>query len=229
MKTIGKKLTALACVVTVSSGSLLTGCASMNNTERGATIGAATGGAIGAAIGRNNGGTAKGAIIGAVLGGAAGAVIGRRMDNQARDLDRELEGAEVERVGEGIAVTFESGILFPFDSETLLPAGRSNLQDLARSLQNYPGTEVLIVGHTDATGSDSYNMALSQRRAESAASYLAAQGISRSRIRTQGRGEMEPVASNDSESGRQQNRRVEVAIFASEEYRQQILREYGNQ
>jgi outer membrane protein OmpA-like peptidoglycan-associated protein len=229
MKTIGKKLTALACVVTVSSGSLLTGCASMNNTERGATIGAATGGAIGAAIGRNNGGTAKGAIIGAVLGGAAGAVIGRRMDNQARDLEGDLEGANVERVGEGIAVTFESGILFPFDSETLLPAGRSNLQDLARSLQNYPGTEVLIVGHTDATGSDSYNMALSQRRAESAASYLAAQGISRSRIRTQGRGEMEPVASNDSESGRQQNRRVEVAIFASEEYRQQILREYGNQ
>lgn len=229
MKTIGKKLTALACVVTVSSGSLLTGCASMNNTERGAGIGAATGGAIGAAIGRNNGGTAKGAIIGAILGGAAGAVIGRRMDNQARDLDRDLEGAEVERVGEGIAVTFESGILFPFDSETLLPAGRSNLQDLARSLQNYPGTEVLIVGHTDATGSDSYNMALSQRRAESAASYLAAQGISRSRIRTQGRGEVEPIASNDSESGRQQNRRVEVAIFASEEYRSQILREYGNQ
>ena len=136
MKTIGRKLTAMACVVTVTSGGLLTGCASMNNTERGATIGAATGGAIGAAIGRNNGGTAKGAIIGAILGGAAGAVIGRRMDNQARDLDRELEGAEVERVGEGIAVTFESGILFPFDSETLLPARPSNLQDQARSLQN---------------------------------------------------------------------------------------------
>jgi outer membrane protein OmpA-like peptidoglycan-associated protein len=227
-KNIGRKLTALACVVTVSSAGLMTGCASMNNTERGAGIGAATGGAIGAAIGRNNGGTAKGAIIGAVLGGAAGAVIGRRMDNQARDLDRELEGAEVERVGEGIAVTFESGLLFPFDSDQLLPAGRSNLQDLARSLQSYPGTEVLIVGHTDATGSDSYNMALSQRRAESAANYLSAQGITRSRIRTQGKGEVEPVASNDSESGRQQNRRVEIAIFANAEYRQQILREYGN-
>lgn len=222
MNVVSKKLT----VALVALGLGTTGCASMNNTERGAVVGAGAGGAIGAVIGKQTGSTARGAIIGAVLGGAAGAVIGRRMDRQAQELEGELgEGADVSRIGEGIAVTFESGILFPYDSDQVLPAGRENLRSLAQSLQRYPETEVLIVGHTDATGSDSYNLGLSNRRAESAASYLVGQGISRARIRTAGRGETEPIASNENEAGRQQNRRVEIAIFASEEYREQILRE----
>lgn len=203
----------------------MSGCAGMNNRERGAVIGTSTGAAIGAAIGRNNGGTARGAIIGAVVGGAAGVIIGNQMDKQAREIDQTVEGAQVERVGEGIAVTFASGILFPYNSDQLMPAGLQNLRSLAASLQRYPGSEVLIVGHTDATGSDSYNQDLSTRRAESARRYLIGQGIAANRIRTSGRGEMEPVASNDTEAGRQQNRRVEVAIFASNEYREQILRE----
>ncbi len=204
------------------------GCASMNNKEKGAAIGAGVGAAAGAAIGRNNGGTAKGAIIGAVVGGAAGAVIGHQMDQQADELGKDLPGADVSRVGEGILVNFPSGILFPFDSENLQPNGRQNLADLAQSLQKYPKTTVLVVGHTDAKGSDEYNMALSQRRAQSAKNYLVSQGIDGSRIQTEGRGETEPVASNDTEVGRQQNRRVEVAIYASDEYRQQVLDDVGH-
>lgn len=206
----------------------LSGCASMNNTQRGAAVGAGAGGAIGAVIGKNTGSTARGAILGAVLGGAAGAVIGRQMDRQAEDLNHDLgQNADVTRVGEGIAVTFASGILFPFNSDQVLPAGRENLRQLAQSLQKYPGTQVLIVGHTDNVGSDAYNQALSQRRADSARSYLVSMGIEGNRIRTEGRGESEPIASNETESGRSQNRRVEVAIFASEQYRQQILNDYG--
>jgi outer membrane protein OmpA-like peptidoglycan-associated protein len=223
MNAVSRKFTVALAALTVSTG--MTGCASMNNTERGAAAGGGAGAAIGAIIGRQTGNTARGAIIGAVVGGAAGAVIGRRMDQQAQELEQNLPAAEVERVGEGIAVTFESGVLFPYNSDQVLPAGRENLRQLANSLRNYPGTTVLIVGHTDSTGSDEYNMGLSYRRAESARSFLAAQGIEASRVRVEGRGESEPVADNSTETGRQQNRRVEVAIFASEEYREQILRE----
>lgn len=223
MNAVNRKLTMALAALTVSTG--MTGCASMNNTERGAAAGAGAGGAIGAIIGRQTGNTARGAIIGAVVGGAAGAVIGRRMDRQAQELEQNLPAAEVERVGEGIAVTFESGVLFPFNSSDILPAGRENLRQLANSLRNYPETEVLIVGHTDSVGSDEYNMGLSYRRAEAARNFLAQQGIASGRVRVEGRGESEPVADNSTEAGRQQNRRVEVAIFASEEYREQILRE----
>jgi outer membrane protein OmpA-like peptidoglycan-associated protein len=223
MNAVSRKFTVALAALTVSTG--MTGCASMNNTERGAAGGAGAGGAIGAIIGRQTGNTARGAIIGAVLGGAAGAVIGRRMDRQAEQLESTLPAADVERVGEGIAVTFESGVLFPFDSDQVLPAGRENLRQLANSLRDYPETEVLIVGHTDSQGADDYNLRLSNRRAESARQFLVAQGINGARIRTEGRGESEPVADNTSDSGRAQNRRVEVAIFASEQYREQILRE----
>lgn len=227
MNALNRKFTVALAALTVSTG--MTGCASMNNTEKGAAAGAGAGGAIGAIIGRQTGNTARGAIIGAVVGGAAGAVIGRRMDQQAQELEQNLPAAEVERVGEGIAVTFESGVLFPYNSDQVLPAGRENLRQLANSLRNYPGTTVLIVGHTDSSGSDEYNMGLSYRRAESARAFLAQQGIESSRVRVEGRGESEPVADNSTEAGRQQNRRVEVAIFASEEYRDQILRENRGQ
>ena len=229
MNVFAKKLTLAAALGSLALPGLA-GCASMNNTERGGVIGAGAGAAIGGVIGRQSGNTARGAIIGAVVGGAAGAIIGRRMDRQAQELEGDLgNGADVERVGEGIAVTFESGILFPFNSTDILPAGRENLRTLAGSLQRYPGTEVLIVGHTDSVGSDEYNMGLSQRRAEAARSYLMSQGIDGGRIRTSGRGESEPVSSNETEAGRSQNRRVEIAIFASEEYREQILRENPRQ
>jgi outer membrane protein OmpA-like peptidoglycan-associated protein len=204
--------------------STLSGCSSLNRTGKGAIIGAAGGAAAGAIIGKQVGSTAKGAIIGAAVGGAAGAVIGRQMDKQAQELAAQIPGATVQRVGEGIAVTFESGLLFPFNSAQLLPAGQQNLQNLANSLKEYPETEVMVVGHTDNVGSDSYNQTLSEQRATSAADVLASYGVPRDRIRTAGRGEGEPIATNDDEAGRQQNRRVEIAIFASEGYRERLLR-----
>ncbi|HUF12465.1 MAG TPA: OmpA family protein [Longimicrobiales bacterium] len=188
----------------------------MGNRERGAVIGAGGGAVAGGVIGHQVGNTAAGAIIGAAVGGAAGAIIGHQMDQQAKEMD-DIAGAEVQRVGEGIVVTFDSGILFDFDSDALRSNARANLSELAASLQRHPDTEVLIVGHTDAVGSDDYNMNLSYRRANSAAQYLQTQGVSSARVETAGRGETEPIASNDSEAGRQENRRVEIAIFASEE------------
>lgn len=210
-----------ACALLVL-GTLLTGCANLSKTEKGAAVGAGAGAVVGGAIGKAVGSTAKGAIIGAVVGGTAGAVIGQQMDKQAEALDDDLDDATVQRVGEGIVVTFDSGILFDFDSASLRPEARSNLRDLAESLSDYENTDVLIVGHTDATGPDDYNYRLSERRASSAAAYLMDQGLRPGRITTLGKGEQEPVASNDTEAGRQQNRRVEVAIYASEAYREAL-------
>ena len=201
-------------------------CASLRKetqAEEGAAIGAATGAVIGGIIGSNNGSTAKGAILGAVIGGAAGAAIGSQMDEQAEDLASQLEGATVERVGEGIQVTFASGLLFGFDSDQLQPAARANLADLAASLVDYDDTEILIIGHTDSSGSDSYNQTLSQRRADAAAAHLIQNGISARRVDIMGLGESEPVADNASEVGRRENRRVEVAIFASESRRRTLM------
>jgi outer membrane protein OmpA-like peptidoglycan-associated protein len=217
----------LALVVT--AGTLVTsGCASMNNKERGAVIGAGAGAAVGGVIGNNTGSTARGAIIGAVVGGAAGAIIGHQMDQQAKEIDQSIPGAKVERVGEGIEVTFESGLLFDFDSDVIKPTAASNLQELARSLNKFGDSNILIVGHTDSQGDDAYNMALSQRRANSASAYLQSQGVPASRISTAGRGESEPVASNDTEAGKAQNRRVEVAIYASPEYIAKVKSSSGN-
>ena len=210
----------MALLVAVSL--IIAGCSGLSRTEKGAAAGAGAGAVVGGAIGAATGSTAKGAIVGAVVGGTAGAIIGQQMDKQARELEEELEGAQVERVGEGIQVTFESNILFAFDSAELSADARNNLAQLAQSLNDYRNTDILILGHTDNVGSDDYNHRLSMRRADAAGGYLAQQGVSRARITTLGKGESEPVASNDTAVGRQQNRRVEVAIYASEEYREQV-------
>ena len=203
-------------------------CASLNRKEKGAIIGAGAGAAAGAVIGKYNGSTAKGAIIGAVLGGAAGAIIGHQMDQQAKELKQNIPGATVERVGEGIQVTFASGLLFDFDSDVVKGTAGDNLRTLAGSLEQYPGSDLLIVGHTDSVGTDSYNEDLSRRRAAAAASFLTGAGVAASRLDTKGLGETEPVASNDTDAGRQRNRRVEVAIYASEKLREQAKREAGS-
>ena len=197
-------------------------CASFTTQQKGAMIGTAVGGVAGGAIGKANGSTAKGAIIGAMVGGVAGGIIGRQMDRQAQQIAQAIPGAKVERVGEGIQVTFESGLLFDFDSDRVRAEAAANLRNLASSLDEYPNTELVIVGHTDADGPSYYNDDLSSRRAHAAAEYLTARGVDRNRLRTVGRGEEEPVASNSSESGRERNRRVEVAIFASETYRNSL-------
>jgi outer membrane protein OmpA-like peptidoglycan-associated protein len=200
------------------------GCASLNSTGTGAVVGATTGAVIGGVIDDN---TARGAILGAVIGGAAGAAIGNVMDNQAEDLQDRLPNATVERVGEGIQVTFDSGILFDVNSDNLRAAARENLASLVASLEDYDGTEVLVVGHTDATGAEDYNQALSERRAAAARDHLVTVGLERERVEAMGLGETDPVDTNETTSGRQANRRVEIAIFASEEMQQEMLRRHG--
>jgi len=208
-------------LVLLAAALLLGGCSSLSNTEKGAIIGAGAGAAGGAAVGKAAGGTAEGAIIGAVVGGTAGAIIGRRMDKKAEELDEELENADVERVGEGIKVTFDGGILFDFDSSALRADARTNLSEFAQSMKDFEDTNILIVGHTDAKGPEDYNQELSDRRADSAADFLVEQGLAGGRLTSVGRGETEPVATNETAEGRQQNRRVEIAIYANEEYREE--------
>lgn len=203
-------------------------CASLSKKEKGAIIGAGTGAAVGAAVGSATGSTAKGAIIGAAVGGTAGAIIGHQMDQQAKEIQQNIPGAVVERVGEGLQVTFESGLLFGFDSDILNAGARDNLATFAKSLDKYPGTDILIVGHTDSVGTVAYNSSLSARRAASAEAYLVSRGVAVTRLRSTGRGETEPIASNDSEVGRQKNRRVEVAIYANQTLKAQALRSGSN-
>lgn len=199
----------------------LSGCSSNLRT------GALGGAAAGAIVGGLAGGSAKSAIIGAAVGGAAGAAIGGIMDAQAEDLQDKLPNAQVERVGEGIQVTFDSGILFDVNAANLRGAAQGNLSDLVASLEDYEGTEVLVVGHTDSTGQASYNQALSERRADAARNYLIGAGLDASRVRAMGVGENEPVDTNETDMGRQANRRVEVAIFASDQMQDEMLRRHG--
>jgi outer membrane protein OmpA-like peptidoglycan-associated protein len=198
---------------------LLFGCANWSNTGKGAAIGGGTGGAIGGLIGSRSGNTAAGAIIGAAVGGAGGAAIGKYMDKQAKELEA-IEAAEVERVGEGIKLTFESGILYGFDSYELTPASQESVMELARILNEYPDTNVMVEGHTDNKGSADYNKGLSERRATSVANYLKMQGVDGERITTRGLGLENPIESNDTETGRTKNRRVEIAIWANDELKE---------
>ncbi len=197
----------------VSASVTLGGCAT--KTQTGAVVGAAGGAVVGGVIGKVAGSTAKGAIIGAVVGGVAGALIGAQMDKQAKEMEQNIKGATIERVGEGIQVTFASGLLYDFDSDVVRAEAKTNLRELAASLTKYPDTELIILGHTDQLGSNAYNQELSERRAAAAASYLISEGVSGSRIGTRGLGETEPVSTNETEAGRQANRRVELAIYAS--------------
>ena len=202
------------------------GCASTNKATEGAIIGATAGGVAGGVIGNQTGSTTRGAIIGAVVGGTAGAIIGNQMDQQAKDIKATVPAAVVERVGEGIQVTFPSGLLFDFDSDVVRSNAAINLNELATNLSKYDESNLMIAGHTDAVGSSEYNQALSERRARSAARYLTSHGVSR-HIATVGLGEREAISSNSTEGGRQQNRRVEIAIYASAALQEDARRQAG--
>lgn len=206
---------------------ILGGCKSMNKTQKGAVIGTAGGGAVGAVIGKAAGNTALGAIIGATVGGVTGAVIGRKMDKQAKEIENKVPGAKVERVGEGIVVEFADKVLFGFDRSDLSATAEGNLDKLANILKEYPDTNIEIQGHTDSKGSDSYNMSLSEKRAQSVATYLRGRGIASNRITTRGYGETAPVATNDTEDGRSQNRRVDFLITANEKMKSDAKQEAG--
>ncbi len=207
-------------LATVASLAVLPVGCGWNRTAKGGAAGAGIGGALGGVIGRETGNTAAGVLIGAAIGGAAGAAIGNYMDKQARELEEELEGAEVERVGEGIKITMPSGILFDVDSDDLRTRAKEELQEMSGVLREYEKTNILIIGHTDSTASEAYNQRLSEERAESVARYLKELGVRGARLTTVGKGETDPVADNAAAVGRQQNRRVEVAIFANEELKE---------
>ncbi|CAM3726181.1 OmpA family protein [Mucilaginibacter galii] len=218
---ITKFKTAVVAVALATTSLFGAGCDSLTKTQKGTAIGAGAGGTIGALIGKSAGNTALGAIIGGAVGGTAGAFIGRKMDRQAAEIKQTVPGATVERQGEGILVKFDSGILFDVDKTGLKSAAQSNLTNLATSLTNNPQTNILIVGHTDNTGSASHNQDLSVRRAEAVKAYIASHDVSTSRLTTQGKGFNEPIADNATESGRAQNRRVEIVIVANDQLKQE--------
>ncbi|MBD8018480.1 MULTISPECIES: OmpA family protein [Kaistella] len=208
----------------LSAGLLLTSCESVqnaNNQQKGTVIGTAAGAVIGGVLGNNLGkgkNAPAGAVLGGIVGGVAGNVIGRNMDKQAKEIKETLPGAEVERVGEGIRVTMKENMVnFGFDSSDLTSSAKANLDKLAEVLKNNPDTNINIYGHTDSKGTEAYNQSLSERRAASVRSYLISKGVASSRMITMGVGENEPIATNDTDAGRAENRRVEFAITANED------------
>ena len=208
----------------ISGSLLLTSCETVqnaNNTQKGAAIGTASGAEIGGVLGTNIGkgkNAALGAVLGGIVGGVAGGVIGNKMDKQANDIKNALPGAEVERVGEGIKITLsENMVNFAFNSAELTSSAKTNLDKLATVLINNPDTNINIYGHTDNKGTAQVNQKISENRANSVKNYLISKGIASSRMITMGRGFSEPIASNDTDAGRAQNRRVEFAITANEE------------
>jgi outer membrane protein OmpA-like peptidoglycan-associated protein len=213
-KTMPKKIFIIFLIISFLAVTM--GCAEWNRTQKGAAIGAGAGGAVGGIIGYATGSTVAGILIGAAVGGVAGGFIGNYMDKQAAEIERDIEGAKVERVGEGIKITFSSGILFDVDKSNLKDPYKGELLQLATILNKYDDTNILLAGHTDSTGGDEYNLDLSRRRAQSVASYFASQNVNHARFSTEGYGKTDPIASNETAEGRAQNRRVEVAIWANE-------------
>ena len=217
------KFLALAFSVTLLFGCEATKNAS--NTQKGAVIGAGSGAVIGGVIGNNvgKGNTALGAIIGGVVGGTAGGYIGSRMDKQAKKIEQEIPGAEVERVGEGINVTFDeaSGVYFDSEKYNLNAKSQETLNKLAGIFKEYPNTNILVEGHTDDTGSDSYNLTLSKNRAQAVTSYMVSNGLDKGRFDTKWYGEAQPKYDNTTAEGRSKNRRVELAIVANEELKKE--------
>lgn len=212
-------------LLTALFGLLLSSCTTATRSQKGAVIGAAGGGAIGAVIGKATGNTAMGAIIGATVGGVAGAVIGKKMDQQAEEMQKVLGDAEVRREGEGIVINFKEKVLFSFNSADLGNNAAGNLDKLVNVLNKYPDTNIEVIGHTDSKGTDDYNQRLSERRANAVISYLRTHNITTTRLAARGMGESDPVASNDTEEGRSQNRRVEFVITANEKMKEEAKRE----
>ncbi len=195
----------------------------LSNQEKGAIIGAGTGAVAGAVIGNKSGSTAVGAIIGAAVGGTAGTLIGLYMDKQARKLEEKVKGAKVERIGEGIKMTFDSGLLFDFDSYALTAATRKNLDNMAEVLNEYEDTDILIEGHTDSKGTDSYNQDLSEKRAKAVANYLKAENVKSKRLESVGYGETQLLSTEPEKQAL--NRRVEVVITANKKLRRDVKRQ----
>ncbi len=216
MKSISTKLFTLILVI----GLTVSACDSISKTAKGTAIGATAGALAGAIIGKAAGNTTTGAIAGAAVGGATGAAIGNYMDRQSREMEEDLEGAKVERVGEGIKVTFDSGILFEVNSYELSEQSKEEIAKLSEILKKYEDTNIMFAGHTDNTGREEYNLELSEKRAKSVAEYAAFTGVEPTRMTITGYGEENPVADNSTVEGRAENRRVEIAIWANDKLKE---------
>jgi len=185
------------------------------NTQQGAVIGALGGAVTGAILNRNDDrrGRNQAALAGAVLGAGAGAAIGNNLDRQAEELRRQLRNdVGVSNNGQNLVVVLSQDLLFATNSTAVSSVSQNELRIVANSLNRYPNTTVNVIGHTDSTGDASFNQNLSERRAQAVSSILISGGVSPGRIRSIGAGETQPVASNDTASGRQMNRRVEIVI-----------------
>ena len=198
----------LACAAIVP---LVVGCAkrTVQNENRTVAVNAQP-------LGKETGATVRNAIMGAQTSGPAAQTVARQMDKQAQELAYELPGAVVERLGGGIVLILPEGMLFAQESDELATSSRDNLRRLASSFEKYPNTRIMIVGHTDSQGGTEHNQSLSERRAQSLAGFLEQVGVNRGRMTTIGRGDAEPIATNDTDAGRQWNRRVEIAVYADE-------------
>lgn len=217
-----KKTTLVSVSLILIFNSLFTSCDAVkntNNTQRGAGIGVAAGTILGAVLGNNigkGGNGALGAVLGGVIGGVAGGVIGNRMDKQARQIENALPGAQVERVGEGIKLTLgENSVRFETSKSALTATAKANLDRLVPVFKEYADTDIVIYGYTDSSGSIIFNQTLSEQRAATVKSYLAAKGLNTSRFTTMGLGIADPIATNDTAEGKSLNRRVEFAITAN--------------
>ncbi len=209
-----------------TSAMLFSSCSTiqnMNNTTKGGAIGTTAGAGLGALIGGKAGNTAIGAIAGAAIGGAAGVLIGKKMDRQAAEIAKTVEGADVTQTGEGIIVKFDSGILFDFNQSTLKASAKENIKNLVNTLNKESGTDILVIGHTDNVGSLSANQTVSEARAAAVKSFAVGQGLSASRVTTQGKNFSEPIGDNNTEAGRAENRRVEIVIVASKSMQQDAI------
>lgn len=227
----GKKKTFwLAIPVAIAVGA--TGCASNTGgdtpqqqdggntkTWSGAGIGAVAGAIAGALTGDGGSSTRDRALIGAAAGAAIGGGVGAYMDSQEKELRKRLDGTGigVERNGNNLILNMPSSVTFDFDSSDLQTPARQALNDVNAVLRSYPETRITVAGYTDSTGSDSYNQQLSERRAQSVATYLEQGGVESGRIHAVGYGESRPVASNDTEAGRAQNRRVEITLTPTQQ------------
>jgi len=234
MKKLIKRISLLAFIMVFMAG--VTGCEATknaNNKQKGAVIGVAGGAILGAIIGNNvgKGGNGElGAVIGGVVGGAAGVLIGSKMDKQAQKIEEEIPGAEVERVDDGIVITFDenSGVFFDTNKYNVNSKSQETLNALSGILIEYPDTNVIVVGHTDSTGSDEYNLTLSKNRANAVTNYFTqSKGLNPSRFTTNWFGETQPLHDNGTAEGRAKNRRVNIVIVPNEKMVNDAKKESG--
>jgi outer membrane protein OmpA-like peptidoglycan-associated protein len=200
---------------------LFPACKSLNNTQKATGVGVAAGGAAGAIIGGGGKSSVIGALIGAAIGGGAGYLIGNHMDKQAKEIKQAVPDAQVERVGEGINMTFNSGLLFKINSSELSDSAKYNLERIATVFNRYPETVILVEGHTDNTGTVEYNLNLSKQRATVVSDYLISKGVASQRFDIKWYGETQPKYPNDTDANRKLNRRVEVAVIANSELKKE--------